>query len=387
MGSGFPPAKLRVRDTRREAFAPGGSTVHIRRVDRRTFAATLAGAVVGVVRPAAARQAATWPRHWVWVHGGAAREEAEWRRRFARLAEAGFGGVLVLGGETAALGAAARAVGVAFHRWILTLNRSGDRWVKEQHPEWFTVSREGRSSLEHPPYQGYYQWLCPTRADVRAYVRAQVAAIAADPGVDGVHLDYVRHADVILPRALWARYGVVQDRELPPYDFCYCDVCRRTFRERTGRDPLALADPASDAAWRRFRWEGVTQLVRESAAAAHGAGKALTAAVFPTPAIARQMVRQAWEDWPLDAVFPMLYHRFYERDVPWIAAAVREGIRALPRRRPLHAGLFVPDLPPPELVRAVELVLAAGARGICCFEAENLTDEHLARVGALLRRG
>ena len=45
--------------------------------------------------------------------------------------------------------------------------RNGDAWVQENHPEWFTVSRNLESSLEHPPYVGYYKWVCPSRGPVR----------------------------------------------------------------------------------------------------------------------------------------------------------------------------------------------------------------------------
>ena len=147
------------------------------------------------------------------------------------------------------------------HAWTWTMNRSGDKVVKESHPEWFSVSREGKSSLTSPPYVGYYQWLCPTRPAVRAYLAGAMERVAATPGVDAVHLDYVRHPDVILPRNLWEQYKLVQDRELPPYDFCYCEACRERFGKETGRDPMALTDPAADVEWRRFRWRMVTETV------------------------------------------------------------------------------------------------------------------------------
>ena len=74
--------------------------------------------------------------------------------------------------------------------------------------------------------------------------------------------------------------------------------------------------------------------VRELADAVHGHGKPITAAVFPTPAIARRLVRQAWDEWPLDRVFPMLYHSFYLEDIPWIGDGVREGMSPRWGRRP-----------------------------------------------------
>jgi uncharacterized lipoprotein YddW (UPF0748 family) len=236
-----------------------------------------------------------------------------------------------------------------------------------------------------PPYVPYYQWLCPSRPSVRDYLRAEVDRLAAHPGVDGVHLDYIRHPDVILPVALWPRYNLVQDREYPEFDFCYCEVCRQGFRARSGTDPLDLPDPTADQAWREFRWNSVTGVVRTLSEAVHGRGKRITAAVFPTPAIARKLVRQAWEQWPLDAVFPMIYHSFYLEPVDWIGSATREGVAALGPGEPLCTGLYLPDLKPDELGRAVRLARDAGAGGVSLFEMGGLSDAHLAELAAALR--
>jgi hypothetical protein len=295
--------------------------------------------------------------------------------------------VLVGGGDLGLISEAARGEGLEFHRWIWTLNRNGDARAREEHPEWFTVSREGRSSLTHPPYVGYYRWVCPTREPVRAYLRELVAELAEDERVDGVHLDYVRHCDVILPRGLWERYDLVQDTELAPFDFCYCDVCRDAFREISGRDPATLGDDAPlDAAWRRFRWDSVTGLVKGLAEEVHARGKPITAAVFPTPSIARRLVRQAWDEWPLDAVFPMLYHRFYLEDLAWIGRCVRQGRRPGVRPDVLRAGLFLPDLDPDGAAPAVAVARGAGAHGVAFFESDGLTDAHLERMGEVVER-
>ncbi len=343
------------------------------------------------------------PQRWTWVHGGAQAEPGQWRERFGRLAQAGFTGVLVGGGPTERLSEAAHANGLEFHRWIWTLNRNGDAWVRENHPEWFTVSRNLESSLEKPPYVDYYRWLCPTRPEVREYLRDSILDIARDPAVDGIHLDYIRHCDVILPRGLWSKYDLFQDREYPEFDFCYCDACRAEYSSLHGVDPLDLPDPPADEAWRRFRWDSVTGLVRVLADAVHGVsaetsgndmpaprpegraqggagrasvlrpgdpGKPISAAVFPTPTIARRLVRQAWDEWPLDAFFPMLYHEFYQEDLAWIGRGVEEG-----RRVPafLLAGLYLPTLNRDGTRdQAVEVALGAGADGVSFFEMQGL---------------
>ena len=196
---------------------------------------------------------------WTWVHGNRDYDAAEWGRRFGRLREAGFGAVLVGGGDIGLVSGAAHAEGLEYHRWFWTMNRNGDEWVQSNHPEWFTVSRNLESSLDQPPYVGYYKWVCPSRGPVRDYLGQRVGELAANPAVDGVHLDYVRHCDVILPRGLWDTYGLVQDTEHPEFDFCYCDVCREEFAALDGRDPLEIPDPPADEAWRRFRWDNRLQ--------------------------------------------------------------------------------------------------------------------------------
>jgi uncharacterized lipoprotein YddW (UPF0748 family) len=332
--------------------------------------------------PRPAEPAFELPRAWTWVHGNADRTRAEWSARFRTLAAAGIEGVLVSGGDTALLSDAARGAGLAFHRWMWTLNRSGDRTVKDAHPEWFTVSRNGDSSLTTPPYVGYYQWLCPTKRGVRAYLREVVGELAASADLDGVHLDYIRHCDVILPSGLWDRYGLVQDHEMAEFDFCYCPTCREAFSAESGRDPMTLDDASADAEWRAFRWRTVTDLVTELADVVHAQTLPITAAVFPTPAIARRLVRQAWDHWPLDAVFPMLYHRFYDEDLDWIGASVTEGVVALPPERALYAGLYLPDLPADDLASALGIALDAGATGISTFEMDGLSDARLASLTA-----
>ncbi|MGQ0642661.1 MAG: hypothetical protein ACT4P6_18110 [Gemmatimonadaceae bacterium] len=323
-------------------------------------------------------------RAWTWFHGNTTSSEAAWRTRFARLRAAGITGLLVADGDMARIAAAAKAEGLEYHRWIHTMYRSNDRWAKRNHPEWFSVSRNGESSLTRPPYVPSYNWFCPNRDGVREYLRSSVERIAARPDVHGVHLDYIRFIDVILPRGLWSRYNLVQDREMPQFDFCYCDVCREKFKQQSGIDPMKLEDAPAHEAWRAFRWNSITALVTLLSRAVRGRGKEINAAVFATPTLARQLVRQAWDEWPLDAVFPMLYHHFYLEDVEWIGRATREGVQALAPSVPLYAGVFVPRLDPAQLARAVAITRDAGAAGVALFSMPRLTTAHLAALGSAL---
>ena len=323
---------------------------------------------------------------WLWIGRRPEKSPAEWQALFARLRGAGFRGILVGGGFDPAMADAAHSADLEYHRWMWILNRAGDTWARENHPEWFTVSRNGDSTLDVPPYVNYYRWVCPSRAPVREYLQRSIDEAAAQPGLDGIHLDYIRYCDVILPRGLWERYDLVQDRELPEYDFCYCDECREQFEGLTGRDPLEVADPPSDPDWARFRWDSVTRVVTELSEVTHARGLSISAAVFATPALARKLVRQAWDEWPVDRLFPMLYHPAYEPDIPWIGRSVEEGLRALAgSNTELNAGLYLPALAPEELAEAIRLSREAGAAGFSLFDINPLTDDHIAAVQATMR--
>ncbi|UCG28901.1 MAG: family 10 glycosylhydrolase [Bacteroidales bacterium] len=305
--------------------------------------------------------------YWVWM---SARDTADvnWQGRFSQLADLGVRGILIQSSEEGyrELGPLAKSAGLEIHAWIIALNHRNKETL-EAHPEWYTVSREGKSTALHPPYVEYYSWLCPTRKEVREFVSDRVTRLTLIEELDGIHLDYIRHSDVILPVGLWSKYNLVQDKEYPEFDFCYCDVCRTTFGEMEGIDPQDLEEPFANQAWLQFRYDSVTKLVNELAVITSQHNKKLTAAVFPTPEIARKLVRQEWTKWNLDAIFPMIYHNFYEEDISWIETATREGVQALNGKFPLYSGLYIPALSHGNIAEAVEFALAGGAAGITFF--------------------
>ena len=102
--------------------------------------------------------------------------------------------------------------------------------------------------------------------------------------------------------------------------------------------------------------------------------------------LARKLVRQAWDEWPVDRLFPMLYHPAYDQDIPWIGRSVEEGVRALDgSNTELNAGLYLPALTPEELAESIGLSRQAGAAGFSLFDLNPLTDDHIAAVEATMR--
>ncbi len=319
---------------------------------------------------------------WIWMHGSNELSDAAWSKRFSELASYGIDGIL-LGGSDELLKrviplASDENIEIQAWRWMLNCN---DKEVIENHPEWYSVSREGYSCLERQPYVGYYKWLCPSREGVRGYLVSRVRETMSIEGLAGFHMDYIRHPDVILPRALWETYGLYQDHEMPEYDYCYCEVCRTNFKEKHGYDPLELDHPDLDTAWRQYRWNIVTDLVNafnlndnEGDEYVH---QRLSAAVFPSPEISRRLVRQDWDKWiTLREVFPMVYHSFYNEELPWIGECTWAGVHAINDRIPLYTGLYIPALSPEELSKAIMIAIDAGASGVSLFDYNAMTLDH-----------
>jgi len=357
-------------------------------MNRRQFLHTAgAGLVLGSCATAPASQAGksrSATKNWAWMRGDV-KSMDDWRRKLAEMRAAGIDAILI-GGTTDFYRKAipvARQEGLEVHAWIFTMMRA--EHVKA-HPEWYAVSRKGVSTADKAPYVDYYKFMCPVRDEVRQYLKEYVRGLSQIEGLAGVHLDYIRYPDVILPVALWPKYNLVQDKEYPEFDFCYCGVCRDRFKRQAGVDPMEIPDPPGHKAWLQFRYDTITEVVALLADEVHAHKKQVTAAVFPTPAIARTLVRQDWVRWKLDAVLPMVYHGFYKEDIAWIERATRAGTDALRGRIPLYSGLYVPDLPPADLGRAVERSFAGGAQGVSLFQGNTLTPAHWEQFTAAVKR-
>ena len=154
------------------------------------------------------------------------------KKWFALLKECGISGVM-FEGYNENIYRLCKEAGLEAHYWKWTMNR---RELLDKHPDWYAVNRKGESCHDKPAYVDYYRFLCPNHQGVAEYLAEDYVKEAHKPYVDGVHLDYVRMPDVILPVSLWKNYGIEQKEELPEYDYCYCDVCRELFKAKTGQD-------------------------------------------------------------------------------------------------------------------------------------------------------
>ena len=335
---------------------------------------------------------------WAWLAGKLSFTDEDWEYYFGNAAKAGIDAILLECHpgvpdpewlredfvDAEAIEIINRALpfakkhNIELHGWMWTENR-GELTLREAHPEWYMVNRNGASVTVNKLYnREHYRFLCPYQPGVIEYLKERAAELADIEGLAGVHMDFIRYPDVILPNKLHASRGVVQDREYPEWDHCYCDVCRALFKEKTGIDPLDLEDPPQNDEWKQFRYDGIVKVASEVAKTIKEHRKIASAAVFPHPDTARKLVRQ---DWPrfrnVDYFFPMVYHLFYvDRDNhEWITAATKAGVEELKaNHNPAKqtAGLFIGHVPIDSISHMIQLAVDGGSQGICFFSLEGI---------------
>ncbi|GAA4330293.1 hypothetical protein GCM10023149_35380 [Mucilaginibacter gynuensis] len=305
-------------------------------------------------------------KHWLWINPDMKDTPEQLSATYKKYYDAGIRGIF-FEADSEMHFRTAKAQKLEAHRWMWTMNR-GEKELMAAHPEWYAKNRKGESCVDKPPYVGYYRWLCPSKPEVLEYLSNQVSSILDKDYVDGIHLDYIRFCDVILPVNLWDKYKIEQTRELPEYDYCYCDDCQKKFNEQYGTPLNTIEYPEASLSWRLFRYNAINNVVNSIAKVAGSHKKQITAAVFPTPEIARRNVRQDWTNWNLNGICPMIYHGFYKEKVGWIGDAVTEGVHFLNNKFPLYAGLFLSDFNNiDEVKQGITLALSKGAAGVSLF--------------------
>ncbi|MBW2425791.1 MAG: family 10 glycosylhydrolase [Deltaproteobacteria bacterium] len=220
---------------------------------------------------------------------------------------------------------AAHARDLRVHAWVNVLSlstRRDARLVSELGRSAILVDRLGRSILDYPelevpePDRSYYRmgtrgiYLDPALPEVRKRLVATFREMVARyPGLDGLHLDYIRHPGV-LPFTPGSRFGV-------GLDFGYGEASRAHYVTETGQaDPIAGLAPGRVRGadrWDAWRREKVTTLVEEIGEAIRAVqpGIILSAAVIAYVDRAYLTLAQDWRSWlesgAIDLAMPMVY--------------------------------------------------------------------------------
>jgi uncharacterized lipoprotein YddW (UPF0748 family) len=237
----------------------------------------------------------------------------------------------------------AHAAGLRVHAWVnvLSLAKNAEApLLRELGAGAVLVDQWGRSLLDYPDQdvpeaeRKSYRigtpaiYLDPAAPGVAERLAATFEELLRRyPGLDGLHLDYIRYPDV-LPYLPGTRFGV-------GISFGYGAATRARFQAETG-----LAAPFGDErahadrydAWRREQLSALVARIAERARAARP-GVLLSAAVYPDAERAYLGLFQDWRGWlesgALDVAVPMLYStddRLFRYQVTEYA-----GLREAPR--------------------------------------------------------
>ena len=181
--------------------------------------------------------------------------------------------------------AGAHGAGMRVHAWVNVLSLAGNRdspLLRELGRGAALEDRWGRSVLDYPgldvpePDRTYYRmgtpavWIDPAAPGVASALSETFAELVARyPGLDGLHLDYIRYPDV-LPFVPGSRFGV-------GLDFGYGTATRERFRAETGLE-APFGDSLRNAnrwdAWRRDSVTALVRSIRDTARAARSAENA-----------------------------------------------------------------------------------------------------------------
>ena len=299
------------------------------------------------------------------MHADKNKSSLEWKKDFEVLGQHGIYGVLI-GADTSVLQKIipiATEQNIQVHAWFWTMNRG------DADTAWLSVNQNGNSLAEEKAYVNYYKFMCPALPKVKTFLKTKIDELLCIDGLAGIHFDYIRYVDAILPVGLQPKYGLVQDKVYPEFDYGYHPYMINLYKDKTRINPFELENPATDSGWLQFRLDKLNETVIELRDYIHEHGKMATAAVFPTPEMAREMVRQEWDRWELDCYFPMVYHNFYNEDFVWITTVMKENKSVIPETSDISCGLYIPALKKNQnLSKAIDAALAGGADGIALFE-------------------
>lgn len=329
---------------------------------------------------------------YAWTGGPGNATDQELLATFKDYKEKGIDGLMYNGGQDPEtykrVGKLVKEAGMEFHTWVPTMVQGDNPKLPK---ELYAINRNGDSAFDKPAYVSYYKFLCPNKEGTHQFLAELYGNIADVEAVDGIHLDYIRFPDVILAEGLWDKYGLVMDEEYPVADYCYCDDCVADFMEISGINIKEVEDPSQVEEWKQFRYDLITNTVNGIAKVVHDKGKKLNAAVFPGPGIAKKLVRQEWNKWNLDAVYPMNYNDFYLKGPEWVGEVTKEEVAAVNDAKPIYSGLFICPNPenktkendpenhgllPSEIETAIRGSMENGATGICLFTPERMKPEH-----------
>ena len=318
-----------------------------------------------------------YPKFWVWKSGS--NTDFQWEKIFRTLDDAGIYGFLFQGNPESLekVISFAKQYDISVHSWFWTMNRGDSK------SEWLSVNQEGFSLANKKAYVDYYKFMCPALPEVVDFISYKMRELAKIEGLDGIHMDYIRYVDVILPVGLQPKYGLKQDSIIPEFDYGYHPYMRNLYQQEYNIDPLDIENPGNDEQWINFRLNQLDESVAKFRDYIRENGITASAAVFPTPDMSVNMVRQNWKCWNLDCYFPMVYNNFYNKPISWIGEVIREDRKNIGKSSKIFCGLYLPSFDKNhDLDKAISIAIESGADGVALFSYDRLDNDMIEQVKA-----
>lgn len=279
------------------------------------------------------------PLFWTWIDGATTTNVEQLLKLYA---ENGIRGIQYKGtvDELQQIIPIAKKYKIDLYVWWWVLNQPE---LSKQHPEWLDVNAEGFSLAEKKAYVNHYKFLNPSIDEVQDALISQVEAMCQLDGIKGISLDFARYVDAILPINLQPKYGIVQDKVYPAWDYGYHPIAIEKFRAMHGYDPRTQPNPSVDESWLSFRLQQVTACVQMIAQHIRNHRLHVCASPFPSKELARTLVRQDWTQWKLDFYLPMAYYKFYNESIEWAYRTTADNVELVKPARIITA-LFLEDV-------------------------------------------
>lgn len=222
---------------------------------------------------------------------------------------------------------AAQKENIRVHAWFVIFYEGYDNPtpIIKEHPEYLIVHRNGKTSIEQPPwitvkkeYASY--WVCPTAKGYREYLKGMMKEVIDTYNVDGIHLDYIRYPEEVNAR-----------------EYCYCERCKALFKENYGYT-LPENDVIKNRFWVTQMCDNVANAVKDFSEFVHKNNKLISAYVFTDYPTAIEAI---YQDWPwfsryLDFIVPTSY----ESSTSYIHTMAERTRAVLNKKCALYPAIF-----------------------------------------------
>ncbi|MFA7184758.1 MAG: hypothetical protein WC082_07695, partial [Victivallales bacterium] len=166
--------------------------------------------------------------------------------------------------------------------------------------------------------------------------------------------------------------GICLDYSRTQFSRCYCDYCRKTFREKYGKE-LTEADSYE---WKKWQDEGMADVIKTIYTAVKKAEpRAIVSAYCITPQ--RRGGQRGWK-WVNDGILDFAWQGTY-----WKDTHMRLGYMANELSKTKDKTKYYPcigghhRIKTPELwIKELILMRQLGVKGIIAFTSHQFTDEH-----------